>query len=120
MPSKFQVCFGGNTPDGELVPADLIRNALPAEARELLAPVTRASGMGATTPSGDSGCAVVGPDDARAIDGSLQAAGFGPADQGVAVSYVFNIPPAAGRDAIVGGIAFISVLPNGDAEGGGA
>ena len=111
VPSMFHVCLGGQTPDGQAVPAELVRNALPPEARGLLSPAT---------PSGDWGCLVVSADTARAIDESLQAAGFGPAEQDVAVGYVFNVPPAAaGSDAIEAGIAFITVLPNGEAEGGG-
>ena len=111
VPSKFHVCFGGQTPDGQSVPAELVRDALPPEARGLLSPLT---------PSGDWGCAVVGPNAARAIDESLQAAGFGPAEQDVALGYVFKLPPAArGSGAIEVRIAIITVLPNGEAEGGG-
>ena len=110
VPSLFHVCFGGQTPDGQAVQAELVRDSLPPEARGLLS---------SATPSGDWGCVVVGSDTARAIDGSLQAAGFGPAEQDVAVGYGFNIPPAAGSDAIEARIAFITVLPNGEAEGGG-
>ena len=110
VPSFFHVCFGGQTPDGQAVPAELVRDSLPPEARGLLS---------SATPSGDWGCVVVGSDTARAIDGSLQAAGFGPAEQDVAVGYGFNIPPAAGSDASEARIAFITVLPNGEAEGGG-
>ena len=111
VPSQLHVCFGGQTPDGQSVRTELVRDALPPEARELLSPLT---------PSGDWGCAVVGPNAARAINESLQAAGFGPAEQGVAVGYVFKLPPAAsGSGAIEVRIGFITVLPNGEAEGDG-
>ncbi|HEY5879316.1 MAG TPA: hypothetical protein VIU11_10410 [Nakamurella sp.] len=123
VPTEIQVCYFGwqESPenlhgppsDPAPTPVERVRDVLPADVAGLLWPVTRPDGGSAQRE-----CAVVSNDDARAVNRSLQAAGFrrDTVTAPYLVLYPYAVPPAPGEtEPTLGLLSFQPVLPHGEA-----
>jgi hypothetical protein len=122
VPSKYRICYGGQTAEsaGEWIPVDSVRAALPTAVGQLFASAGHFANHVELAPGDNRGCLTVGLDEARLVNESIVAAGFGPALADVAPVYVFTVPGTVGEGAITVRITFMTVLPHGEAEGNGA
>jgi hypothetical protein len=120
VPSRYRICYGGQmqeAADGGWVPVDSVLAALPTEVGQLFASAGHFANHADVTPGENRGCLTAGLAEARLINESIQAVGFGPAFANVAPVYVFTVP---GEGEITVRIEFMTVLPHGEAEGNGA